>query len=661
MAITHSITFAVVTADAPPPLAQPQGASMTPAGALTPLGVFGQKYSGYRYTGWRSNLYHVYTKDWGTVTYADLEAVCNQLHAIHTKIEAMGFPLSTTHAAKFPLEVYVIRGMADDGGFVYHPAVGKWVEVSAKLLSIPNELNATLGHELMHYALEEYQGGDAFAFASMEDAITTWFEAVAANNPEHRSGNYSSRPAAPLKGLFCPITRGWLGGRDWSAQEQHGYGTSAFVDYFFDNNRAWIYELAQKVNGGQTIERALNSLFTEKYGALYDLERKYLEFARDYLMCEDSCYSSTLNPDAIFASDSSTDLAGMYKLIAIKEPSTNLLEKQEVKLKVQDYGCGVVQFKIFKPDRIFAPHTRLRVTAPTFSKCVDLLMQSRGIDGVTRSEIVTSVYAENAEGEYEWSCAITLPDDVIYILLSAMVTVGNHGELTDYTETHETTMTYQFEGDYYMPMQEMFVRFTELSSRDAYYERQVFSDAIIRIVDPAGGAGLDEFNIQRTTINYPQENLNYTMHAGFSTPLAVRRTFDAFQIRLFSNTKVSELPPFTINISTSGYSAWTQEGQTPLLAADGTPQLELMVYARPSDAASQLVPGEAQYRTQHIITSVAEMRQSADGLTGGVVVDIPAQVSDSDCLIYLMASEADGTLGQTVFVVDVLHKNVEGE
>ncbi|MDD2600394.1 MAG: dockerin type I repeat-containing protein [Kiritimatiellae bacterium] len=659
IAITHSVKFAIVTVVSPPPLAHPQVVSASPRGVLTTLSVSGEKYAGYKYTGWRSNLYHVYTKHWGTISYADLESVCNTLHNIHNKIEALGFPLSTTHASKFPLEVYICRDMEDDGGFVYHPALGKWVEVNAKLLTMSNELKATLGHELMHYALEAYQGSDGFAFANIEDSITTWFEAVASDNPDHRSGNYSSRPAAPLKSLFVPITRTWRGSRDWSAQEQHGYGTSAFVDYYFDDHHAWIYELAQKVSGGQTIERALNTLFQDKYGVLYDLERKYLEFARDYLMSDAKCYSSTLNPDAIFASDSTTDLAGMYKLIAIKEASSKLLEEQEVNLTVQDYGCGVVQFKIFKPERIFAPHTRLRVTAPKFSKCVDLLMQCRGGDGVTRSEIVTGSYTQNSEGEDEWSCAITLPDDVIYVLISALVTVGNHGSVTDYTETHDVAMTYQFEGDCYMPMQEMFVRFTELSSRDAYYERQIFSDAIIRMVDPA--TGLDEFNVQRTTINYPQETLNYTMNAGFSSPVAMRRSPDAFQIRLFSNTKVPELPPFTINIRPSGYSAWTKEGQTPLLAADGTPQLELMVYFRPPAAVDQVIPGNPTHRIQHTITSVGAMRQSADGLTGGVLVDIPSQVSDSDCLIYLIASEADGTLGQTAFVINILPKQTEGQ
>lgn len=655
MGISHSMKLAIVTANAPPPLSQVQSAPVAPISALSPLSVSGSKYAGYKYTGWRSSLYHVYTKDWGTISYADLEALCNQLHAIHNKIEAMGFPLSTTHGAKFPLEVYVIQGMKDDGCFVENPVTGnKWIELNAKLLAMPNELKATLGHELMHYTLEAYQGGNGFAFANIEDAITTWFEAVASDNPEHRSGNYTSRPAAPLKSLFAPITRTWRGSQDWSTQEQHGYGTSAFIDYHFDNHRGHIFELAQKVSGGQTIEEALNTLFKEKYGALYDLERKYLEFVRDYLMSKANCYSSTLNPDAIFASDSSTDLERMYKLIAIKQASTNLFEKERVDFKVQDYGCGVVQFKIFKPDRIFAPQTQLRVTAPKFCKSVDLLMESRGEDGVTHSEIVTGVYGQNAEGQDEWSCAITLPDDVIYILLSALVTVGNHGKVSDYTETHDVAMTYQFEGDYYMPMQEMFVRYTEINSQSTYYGVQIYSDAILRIVDPIGEVGLDYFSVDRTTVTHAQPSVNYNVNIGFSSVAAWRRSPDAFQMRLFSDTSAQELAPFTINLNTDGYSPWTVEGQKPILAGDGSPKMAVMLYHVPIAALDQLIPGESTFRIQNITTSAHNMRQSADGQNGGVVIDIPAEITGYRCALYVfVAFENTEYAERTAFLISI--------
>ena len=446
LAIAHSVKFALLTADAPPPVAMAAAMAVDPVAALA--SVPGHRYAGYLYTGWISDKFEVYTKDWGTVSYSNLETVCGILYDIYGKIQAMGFPLDTAHASIFPLEVRLRRGMTDDGGFVYNPVTGaQWIELKASLLSNAGEMKATLGHELMHYVLNEYQRGDAFAFESVEDAITTWFEAVAAGNPDHLSGNYTSRRAAPLKGLFQPVTRGWTGARDWSAQEKHGYGTSAFVDYCFDDHRGWIYELAQKVKGGQTAKQALDSLFVEKQGALEGLDRTYLKFARDYLMTDPKCYSASVTPDAIFSSDSETDLSKTYKLVSIKKAAPDLLEEQELELKVRDYGCGVIQFKLFKPDRIFAPHTRLRVAAPAACSGIDLLMQTRNSGGVTQSEIATGVFDQNDEGENEWSCEILLPQDAEYILLSVLVTVANHGQISDYAEDHDVAVAYQFVGD----------------------------------------------------------------------------------------------------------------------------------------------------------------------------------------------------------------------
>jgi hypothetical protein len=666
LAISHSLKVALVTADAPPPLIEAAPAKAMSEAIITKglvsfaeSGVPGTRYAGYRDTGWVSDLFEVYTADWGTVTYTHLETVCGYLYDIYNKIQSIGFPLATEHASIFPIVVRVGRGIKGDGGSVNNPVTGShWLEVNASLLSNPGELKATLGHEVMHYVLNEYTRGDNFAFECMEDAITTWFEAVAAGNPDHRSGNYTSRRAAPLKSLFVPISRSWYGARNWGAQEKHGYALSAFVDYHFDHRRDWIYSLATKVKGGQTIERALNSLFTENLGVLQDLERNYLVFARDYLMTATGTYSADVSSDAIFASDSSTDVSKMYKLISIKKASTNLLEKQEVDLKIQDYGSGVIQFKLFKPDRLFAPHTKLRVTAPEICNSIDLLMQTRNSDGVTQSEIVTGVYGPNDEGENEWSCVIPLQQDAQFILLSVLATVANEGQLSDYAEEHEITLTYQFEGDYYMPMQESFVRWTELSSSEAYYDNQIICDAIVRILGPDETAGLDHFAVERTADNYPRPAENYTINWAISGMAASRRTTDAFQIQLFSDVTVPDLQPYTVNISTDGYSPVTRDYQTPLIAGDGTPRMELMVYY--ASEASQVYPGEEAFRIQHVTTSAANLRQSADGLFGGVPIDIPAQIDGYRCLIYLIASEEDGTLGHTAFVMSIFPKE-EGQ
>lgn len=660
-AISHSLKFALVSADAPPPVTQAQLIAVAADAPVQAASVPGHRYAGYLYTGWISDRFHVYTKDWGTVKYSDLETVCGDLYSAYAKIKAMGFPLDTTDASIFPLDVYVVRGLGNDGGSVNNPVTGShWLELNAGLLTVPVELNSTIGHELMHYVLKEYNHGDAFAFESTEDAITTWFETVASATPSHLSGNYGERPAAVLKGLFVPITRSW-GFRNWSAQEQHGYGASAFVDYCFDTHQEWIYELALGVKGGKTIERALDDLFITHDGPLSQLEDRYLEFVRDYLMIEPDTYSFTdlFNPVSIFKNDAKTDLSGMYKLVSIKKASTNLLEKQEVALKVQDYGCGVVQFKILKPDRIFAPHTKLRVTAPKICKSIDLLLYYKDTSRVSHSEIVKGVFGPNPQGENEWSCAIDLPKDANGIILSALAVMGNEGDPSDYTEEHDIALTYQFVGDYYMPMQESFISYTELSTRMTYYFAQIYCDAIFRIVDPSNTAGLENFTVHRYSVGSSHPNENYSTRQALSWSGGTRKTVDAFQIRLFSDATVPDLPPYTINYTTSGSSYYTDDGQTPVMAADGSPQMELMVYYYPPSAYEQIVLGEPAYRTQHLITSVYELQQSEDGDSGGILVDIPAQIADYTCVVYLFNCEDGESLGHTAFIADIFPKEEE--
>jgi hypothetical protein len=648
VAMSQALKFGLVTAEAPPSLAQPGPSFEKDIVIKADSGVPGSRYAGFRDTGWVSDLFEVYTADWGTVTYTHLETVCGYLYDIYNKIQLMGFPLATEHASIFPIVVRVGRNYQGDGGSVNNPITGsRWLEVNASLLTNPNELKATLGHEVMHYVLNEYTRGDSFAFGAMEDAITTWFEAVASENPDHRSGNYTARRAAPLKSLFVPISRSWYGARNWGAQEKHGYAVSAFVDYHFDHRRDWVFDLATRVKNGATIKSALDGLFSTKLGVLYDLERQYLEFTRDYLMTETNCYSSDVNPDVIFSSDAYTDYSKMYKLVSIKKASTNLLEEQEVDFKIQDYGSGVIQFKIYKPDRIFAPHAKLRVTAPQTCNSLDIMMQFRTASGETQSEIVNGVYGSNGEGSDEWSCTISLQEDSQFILLSVLATVGNEGQLSDFAEAHDVKITYQFEGDYYMPMQESFVRFTELNSKETYYDNQVISDAIVRIVDPAGVAGFTDFRIERTTGEDSHPDMNYALNWAFPDMVATRRAPGAFQIRFFSDTSVPDLEPYTINVSTNGYDPYTRNYQTPVLAGDATPQLELMVYDVP--AGEEVSLGLAGYRIHSELISVGDMRQSADGNSGGILVDIPAESAGSRCLVYLSALDEDTSIRHHVF------------
>ena len=60
-----------------------------------------------------------------------------------------------------------------------------------------------------------------------------------------------------------------------------------------------------------------------------------------------------------------------------------------------------------------------------------------------------------------------------------------------------------------------------------------------------------------------------------------------------------------------------------------------MLYHFPISALDQLRPGESAYRIQNTTTSADNMQQSADGQSGGVVINIPAQISDYRCVLYV--------------------------
>lgn len=116
------------------------------------------------------------------------------------------------------------------------------------------------------------------------------------------------------------------------------------------------------------------------------------------------------------------------------------------------------------------------------------------------------------------------------------------------------------------------------------------------------------------------------------------------------------LDPFTIDIDPDPevYYPWTQDGQTPEMAGDGSPKMEIMVYEYPPDEAEQVVPGEPAYRIQYLLTSAGTLRQSEDGLSGGVMIDIPSQSGDNICLIYVHAREQSGERGHLAFILILL-------
>jgi hypothetical protein len=439
----------------------PLSVSSSGAGDAGVSATPGHKYAGYAYSGWISPRFHIYTKDWVTVSYADLERLCGYLYTIYDQLKALGFPLDTSDSSIFPQEIYVSKSIKEEGYAETSRLTGNIIIVlNANPLLSGNihelyELKATAGHEMMHRVLSLYSHGDEYAFGAMEDGITTWFERIASGNPDHLSNNYNARPAAPLKNLF-QATTWWQG---WKPVERHGYAISSFVDYHFSNgNESQIYAFAQQVKSGKNVEKALDAVFTSMYGStLYDTERQYLKFSRDYLQSSPNCYSSSLNPNDIFASDSDTDKKPFYKKITIKKASTNLFQKQEVDFTVQDYGCGIIQLFVMKPENIFAPHTRLEVTAPKICNGLDIIMEYK--DAANHTEIATGQYVDGPAGVKIWTCDIELPEDARYVRLFAKANIGNAGDSASYTDMNDIKVSYQFVGDLYLPPRESFLSY----------------------------------------------------------------------------------------------------------------------------------------------------------------------------------------------------------
>ncbi len=607
----------------------------------------GHKYAGYTHSGWISPLFHIYTKDWGSVSYADQERLCGYLYTIYDQLKALGFPLDTDDSSIFPQEVYVSKGIKEEG----YAETSRWTGNTIIVLNANPllsgsadelyELKATAGHEMMHRVLSLYSHGDQYAFGAMEDGITTWFERIASGNPEHLSSNYKVRTASPLKNLFQATTF-WQG---WKPVEQHGYAISSFVDYHFSNgNESQIYAFAQQVKSGKNVEKALDAVFTSMYGStLYDTERQYLKFSRDYLMAT-NCYSSYLGSDAIFTADSDTDTKAFYKKITIRKASSNLWEKQEIDFTVQDYGCGIIQLFVMKPENIFAPHTKLKVSAPKICNSMDIIMTYK--DTKNHTEIATGLYVTGPDGNKIWTCEIELPEDAKFIRLFAMTTMGNAGESASYTDTHPVAISYQFAGDFYLPPRESFISINSTKNASAgkrYYKHHELADAIFRIVDPTNIEGLTDFEPHRQTIPFTDVTMGYKMNLAYSFATASRRETGSCQIRLFSDAKVTDPDPFTIWIGGDDVfppTPWTFDDD-PVLAPDGSPQLSLLVYHYPQ--GTELTIGEEPYRIASTLTSVYELQQSEDGLSGGVLVDIPSQTTDYNCLIVLLSIYLDKT------------------
>lgn len=637
---------------APPPLTEQLSARAyrAPLEASVP----GHKYAGYVYAGWISDQFHVYTDDWGSVSYDDLKKVCGYLYDIHAKLKAIGFPLDTTDAAIFPVEVYVEKGISDEGYMMSIPGMKPYLVINAKSLITNNlletdEMRATLGHEMMHLVLARYNRGDKYAFGAIEDAVTTWFEQVANDNPERLSSNYKARPAAPLKSLF-KATSLWQG---WDPVQKHGYAVSAFIDQHFSGaHQGSVYALAQQVKSGKTIEQALDAVLTALYGsALNDLEREYRHFVRDYLLTVPESYSSAIGPLTLLSGDQATDTSKMYRSFSYKKAAPTLWEEEEQAFTVQDYGCGILEFKLYKPKTFFAPGTKLRVVAPDLCSGLELVMHYRQ-DGVPGSTSVSGVYTDTPDG-HVWEAAIEVPTEAVFVQFFAAATMGNRGTLSDFKETHDITLVYQFEGDLYLPPFESYYGFLEREPNQRHYRTHVLADATFRIVDPLNEGGLTGFEIFRNTVSDGNQLWASWPIFGYSYAFADRRERGAFQLRLFSHATVMDPDPFTFDNGFVDDPALLSYDGFPIVGGDGNPQLEVEVFHLPPSATEL----SDTYRIEHRIVSVPDLRQAANKIDGGILLDIPAEVEGYALMIGVNALYDDakypGEVNFPVFYLSV--------
>ena len=221
--------------------AAPAGGATGLAATVQPRAESGAEISLYVMTYYRSisvgSFLLFFPAD--TVSEADVNSIAAVLEQTKSKLVTLG--LNWDRRTRWPMRVVIYPfasgdsdkwGMAEPSilGLNYHS-----ISLNASKLSsgVSDDLKATVSHELFHILQNLYDPRDAFRIAKVpgswlwfQEAASTWFESVAAGDP-------NQVPAIVRQDNYAFLSRHGLEYQpgDPTAVQNHGYGATIFLHY----------------------------------------------------------------------------------------------------------------------------------------------------------------------------------------------------------------------------------------------------------------------------------------------------------------------------------------------------------------------------------------------------------------------------------------------
>lgn len=222
------------------------------------------------------------------------------LENAYDKLQQLGF--SYEKRTKWPVEV-TLKKMEADGYF----SASMWgnnygtMEISLSVMKEPNVLKATAGHEFFHLVQSLYDFRAPYskaAFAGpyywLEEASSTWFEAIALDDPSYHPLTQKNNCSAPFYGFEPPVRE---------KEADYGYGMAAFLKYLtMKYGNSIVLDIWNRLRYGastalEAVKQALGSEGTSLNELYYDFILQYAGqkiYPLDYI---DMTSSGTIDPD----------------------------------------------------------------------------------------------------------------------------------------------------------------------------------------------------------------------------------------------------------------------------------------------------------------------------------------------------------------------------
>jgi|GEM_PF-3716954 len=242
------------------------------------------------FNGWTSyktnqNNFQIFFQN--TVSQSSIIEIGNYFESAFNKIKQLGFDYSGR--TKRPFTVNIKKNLGIDGAFV-SSNFGRnndFIDINESLLSKPNELKATIGHEFFHSIQALYcpssqvaQTGRMLAEAVsknpkysieqlwFDEATSTWFEGVFLVDPNYISPVFLQNSHMPLAG-YGSIT---------TDPQGYGYGMCAYIRFLTSKyGEGVIAKIYQKIKDNLVTLDAISNATNYNFDGLWHM------FVRDYL------------------------------------------------------------------------------------------------------------------------------------------------------------------------------------------------------------------------------------------------------------------------------------------------------------------------------------------------------------------------------------------